>query len=247
MPRRNRPPRWALVVIALVGTFFGTAAAAQPSRHGPPPHANAPSTVPPTVPPTAPPTTPPSTVPPSTVPPSTVPPTTEVPPPTTTEPPVGEPTTTTTEAPPPPSTTEPPIQEPTTTTTEAPSTTTTTPDDGRDNEVPPAPVVDDVTPTGGAAIGAGATTDDTEALVILPTPPAPAPTAAADDTDELAALPNARWASTDARALIAPPQPGETDTRPLWLAVLFGLAAGIGLTATASVVVNNLHREPARD
>jgi hypothetical protein len=75
---------------------------------------------------------------------------------------------------------------------------------------------------------------------------ADAPTAAGgvDDVFEAeVALPSAEWLFSDGRALISPPQPGDTDTRPLWLAILFGLAAGIGLTTTASVVVNNLHRE----
>ena len=39
---------------------------------------------------------------------------------------------------------------------------------------------------------------------------------------------------------MAPATPQPDDTRPLWLAVLLGLAAGIGLTVTASVVVSNL-------
>ena len=62
----------------------------------------------------------------------------------------------------------------------------------------------------------------------------PPPTTVASDE---VALPSAEWLFTDGRALITPPQPEQTDTRPLWLAVLFGLAAGIGLTATAAVVV----------
>jgi hypothetical protein len=64
----------------------------------------------------------------------------------------------------------------------------------------------------------------------------------AGGTDEVA-LPDAEWLFSDGRALIAPPEPGEADTRPLWAAILLGLAAGIGLTITASVVVNNLHRD----
>ena len=48
------------------------------------------------------------------------------------------------------------------------------------------------------------------------------------------------WLSVDGRTFLAPSAPESPDTRPLWLAVLLGLAAGIGLTLTASVVVSNL-------
>jgi hypothetical protein len=59
------------------------------------------------------------------------------------------------------------------------------------------------------------------------------------------ALPSARWLFSDGRALVAPPAETPGDTRPVWLAVLLGLGAGIGLTAAASVVVNSLnHRSP---
>jgi hypothetical protein len=71
---------------------------------------------------------------------------------------------------------------------------------------------------------------------------ASSPPAADDGGSDEVALPSTQWLFSDGRALISPPQPDQTDTRPLWLAVLFGLAAGIGLTATASVVSNNLHR-----
>jgi hypothetical protein len=220
------------VLIAIAGTFLGTAAAAQPTHHTPP------STVPTTAPPTtvAPTTVAPTTEVPTTTTEAPTTTTTEVPPPpSTTEPPIQEPTTTTTEAPPPPSTTEPPIQEPTTT-TEAPATTAVPPvdppDQGRDDD------------------GSGvldASTDDPSSPggpSFDPTPVAAAPpVAAADgDTDEVA-LPSAEWLFSDGRALISAPQPDHSDTRPLWIAVLMGLGAGIGLTATASVVVNNLHRE----
>ena len=238
MPRRNRPQRWALVLIAVAGTFLGTAAAAQPSHHPQPPTVTQPpTTLPPT---TVAPTTVPTTEPPTTLPTTTTAPTTTTeppPPPSTTEPPIQEPTTTTTtEPPPPPSTTEPPIQEPTTTTTTPEEPTTTTADVPPDGEgdgggfggvfLPPA---DDSTPP---SAGSGA---DPSAGV------AGSPVADDGDADEVA-LPSAEWLFSDGRALITPPQPVESDTRPLWLAVLFGLAAGIGLTATASVVSNNLHR-----
>ena len=62
-------------------------------------------------------------------------------------------------------------------------------------------------------------------------------------TDDEVALPSAEWLFSDGRALIEAPQPSPSDTRPLWYAVLLGLLAGTGLTATASVVVNNLERE----
>jgi hypothetical protein len=63
---------------------------------------------------------------------------------------------------------------------------------------------------------------------------------ASDGRDEVAELPNATWLSVDGRSFLAPSAPEAPDTRPLWLAVLLGLAAGIGLTLTASVVVSNL-------
>jgi hypothetical protein len=250
--RRSRPQRWVLIVSALLGTFVATAAAAQPAEHHPGPPATIPSTVPTTGPPT---TLPVTTVPPTTVPPTTTEAptttTTEPPPiPTTTEPPIQEPTTTTTEPPPIPTTTEPPIQEPTTTTTEAPAPPTsdaptpnppTGPDGGGDGVVlddtdvdDAAPVfVDDAPPTDGA----GAPDD---ASGIAGAPPA-------DSGDDEVALPSAEWLFSDGRTLLAPPEPGEANTRPLWMAVLLGLAAGIGLTATASVVVNNLNRAHPED
>jgi hypothetical protein len=91
------------------------------------------------------------------------------------------------------------------------------------------PPVDDSTPPSGGAAA------DTAVGV------AGSPVAGDGGADEVA-LPSARWLFSDGRALITPPQPDESDTRPIWLAVLFGLAAGIGLTGTASVVSNNLHR-----
>jgi hypothetical protein len=42
--------------------------------------------------------------------------------------------------------------------------------------------------------------------------------------------------------LVQAPAEDEPDVRPLWLAVLLGLAAGIGLTAAASGVVSYLDR-----
>ena len=159
--------------------------------------------------------------------------TTEAPPiPTTTEPPIQEPTTTTTEAPPIPTTTEPPIQEPSTTTTEPPVTEEPgDPDDGDDGDAVVVPADDGDAPSGeGTATGS-------------PLPAVSGDSTADDSGDDEVALPSAEWLFSDGRALVSPPETGQTDTRPLWVAVLLGLAAGIGLTATASVVSNNLHRE----
>jgi len=81
----------------------------------------------------------------------------------------------------------------------------------------------------------------------------PAAPAASDDGgvridapgDDEVALPSAEWMFSDGRAIVSPPAPGDTDTRPLWLAALLGLGAGAILTLTASVVVNNLnHAHP---
>jgi hypothetical protein len=203
------------VLIAAAGSVVGTAAAAQP-QHGTPP----PSTVPTTLPPT---TLAPTTVAPTTAVPTTLPTTTTV--------------VTTTTAPPPPTTSEPPIQEPTTTTTAPPTSevppTTAAPDDDPDGGDRDTPIGVLVPQSGsGPSSATGAVAD------------APAVGGGVDDVfDGEIALPSAEWLFSDGRALISPPQPGDSDTRPLWLAILFGLAAGIGLTATASVVVNNLHRE----
>ena len=241
MPRRSRPPRWVLVVIAVAGTFVGTAAAAQPAEHHPrPPTTTVPVTEPPTtvvdttvpdttVPDTTVPdtTVPDTTVPDTTVPTTTVPdttvPTTTVPPPpppSTTEPPIQS-TTTTAPKPPPPSTTEPPIQSTTTTTTTVP---------------PPPPGENGDPPVTAAAGGTDDTGPDTGA------PPLSGDDAldASDGRDEVAELPSAAFRTVDGRTLLAPAAPESPDTRPLWLAVLLGLAAGIGLTLTASVVVSNL-------
>lgn len=140
--------------------------------------------------------------------------------------------------PPPTSTTRPSVVP--TTTTEGPGTpvapTSTVPDDD-DDDGAPSPVSDDGGATGGPT-GAG-----------VPAPANPAP--AAPDTgdhrdggdrggDNEMALPTAEWLFSDGRALMAPPAEIPGDTRPVWLAVLLGLGAGVGLTAAASVVVNNL-------
>jgi hypothetical protein len=41
---------------------------------------------------------------------------------------------------------------------------------------------------------------------------------------------------------VAPGAEPGADTRPLWLALLIGLAAGAGLTGTAAIVVDALDR-----
>ena len=240
MPRRSRPPRWVLVVIAVAGTFVGTAAAAQPAEHHPrPPTTTVPVTEPPTtvVDTTVPDTTvPDTTVPDTTVPDTTVPDTTV---PTTTVPDTTVPTTTV-PPPPPPSTTEPPIQSTTTTapkpppsTTEPPiqSTTTTT------TTVPPPPPAENGEPP--AAAAAGGTDDGGPAPGAPPLSGDDAP-GASDGRDEVAEFPNTELVTVDGRTFLAPSAPESPDTRPLWLAVLLGLAAGVGLTLTASVVVSNL-------
>ena len=210
MPRRSRPQRWALVVVAAAGTFVGTAAAAQPAEHHP--------TVPPVVPPTVPVTQPSTTLVPTTPPTTTTVPDTTVP-------------TTTTPPPPPPTTTEPPIQEPTTTTTEAPSSTVAPPTTAPVDDARAAPALPGTGGTDdgpGTGVGAPAAGGDAPDGAEVPT----------DGNDEVA-LPSAEWLFSDGRALVAPSAPRTDDTRPVWLAVLLGLAAGIGLTATASVVVGN--------
>ncbi|MET0149006.1 MAG: hypothetical protein ABW310_07635, partial [Acidimicrobiales bacterium] len=63
---------------------------------------------------------------------------------------------------------------------------------------------------------------------------------ARDGRTEVADPPHVELVTVDGRTFLAPSSPETPDTRPLWLAVLLGLAAGVGLTLTASVVVSNL-------
>ena len=82
-----------------------------------------------------------------------------------------------------------------------------------------------------------------------PTTPGPTPAprrrvvttpARSNGRDEVAEPPHTELVSIDGRTYLMPSAPDSPDTRPLWLAVLLGIAAGIGLTLTASVVVSNL-------
>jgi len=56
------------------------------------------------------------------------------------------------------------------------------------------------------------------------------------------ALPRADWRFSDGRAVVTPASETSDTTRAVWVAVLLGLAAGIGLTAGASAIVDNLGR-----
>ncbi len=80
-----------------------------------------------------------------------------------------------------------------------------------------------------------------------PTPPDPDGRRSRADTPGTAghrdvALPRADWLFSDGRAVITPPSTTSDTTRAVWVAVLLGLGAGIGLTAGASAVVDRLGR-----
>jgi hypothetical protein len=86
-------------------------------------------------------------------------------------------------------------------------------------------------------------------VTFIPPPGDPTSGGAATDIDtdtqttELADPPRASYLDIDGRLFIAPDLPGDPDTRPLWLAIMFGLAAGVVLTSVAGIVTSNLHRE----
>ena len=90
-----------------------------------------------------------------------------------------------------------------------------------------------------AAVGPADGTDDAGPDSGAP-PPSGDDAGASDGRDEVAEPPHTELVSIDGRTYLMPSAPDSPDTRPLWLAVLLGIAAGIGLTLTASVVVSNL-------
>ena len=119
------------------------------------------------------------------------------------------------------------------------------PTDADDEVVPPGPPTS-AGPAPGPRGGVGDTSGPFRGFG-GPTPPDPDGRRSRADTPGTAghrdvALPRADWLFSDGRAVITPPSTTSDTTRAVWVAVLLGLGAGIGLTAGASAVVDRLGR-----